>query len=61
MKYIFECLLEQVKALLMYDLSDVSSVDGVDHWREQVRSLTGPSSVFVVVGCKSDLRTAPGV
>jgi len=47
--------------LLMYDLADGSSVDGVAHWREQVKNHTGAKCVFIVVGCKSDLPVAPGV
>lgn len=47
--------------MLMYDLSDSSSVDGLAHWREQVKNHTGPKSVFVIVGCKSDLPVATGV
>lgn len=47
--------------LLMYDLADGSSVDGLAHWREQVKNHTGAKCAFIAVGCKSDLPVAPGV
>eukprot|EP00747_Dinoflagellata_sp_TGD_P071783 gnl/TRDRNA2_/TRDRNA2_157195_c0_seq1.p1 gnl/TRDRNA2_/TRDRNA2_157195_c0~~gnl/TRDRNA2_/TRDRNA2_157195_c0_seq1.p1 ORF type:complete len:865 (+),score=140.92 gnl/TRDRNA2_/TRDRNA2_157195_c0_seq1:74-2668(+) len=48
-------------ALLTYDLSDPTSVEGIAHWHEQVKSLAGPQCISVVVGCKADLQVAPGV
>lgn len=48
-------------ALLIYDLSDPASFDGVTHWHEQVQALAGSEYVPVVIGCKSDLKVADGV
>lgn len=47
-------------AFLMYDLSNSSSIDGVMHWHEQLKSIAA-SCFVVVLGCKADLPTAAGV
>lgn len=41
-------------ALLIYDMSDAGSFDGVAHWKDQVCSVLGSQCAFVVVGCKAD-------
>lgn len=48
-------------AVLMYDTSDVSSVDNMKHWHQQISALAGPKCAFVVVGNKTDLPPADGV
>eukprot|EP00928_Gymnodinium_smaydae_P042684 TRINITY_DN28705_c1_g3_i1.p1 TRINITY_DN28705_c1_g3~~TRINITY_DN28705_c1_g3_i1.p1 ORF type:complete len:1084 (-),score=226.26 TRINITY_DN28705_c1_g3_i1:58-3309(-) len=48
-------------AILCYDVSKPDTLEGVFHWHQQVLNLLGPNVVFIVVGCKSDRKAAPGV
>eukprot|EP00929_Paragymnodinium_shiwhaense_P101522 TRINITY_DN6467_c0_g3_i3.p1 TRINITY_DN6467_c0_g3~~TRINITY_DN6467_c0_g3_i3.p1 ORF type:complete len:910 (+),score=111.56 TRINITY_DN6467_c0_g3_i3:223-2952(+) len=48
-------------AVLLYDCTHPTSVDGVLHWHEQVKSVAGSDLLFAVVACKSDLQSAPGL
>lgn len=48
-------------ALLLYDTSDPRSIDSLAYWHEEVSSIVGESCIFIIVGCKTDLRPALGV
>ena len=45
-----------------YSSSDrVSDRYAYEQWIEEVRSICGPTIPVILVGCKSDLRPAPGM